>query len=158
MFGVCISVLFLLLVYFYMMYLREFIKVAKVYKSLRKLLEARDILVLKLLPDIKNPEISNKILNLINERQVKSKVSYDDGINADIALFHELKRLYEVIDKMDRDELQTEVFKHIINLEMQIKSVRKRYSEAVNEYNLSLTIHPKVLIKWLHMRPFELYK
>ncbi len=158
MFGSLLFVFFLLVILFYMVYLREYVEVTRVYKTLRKLLESRDLLILKILPDIKNKNMANKILNLINERRLKSKVSYDDGINADVALHSNLKNLYDEIDKMKKDEVQVEVFKHIVLLEKQIKVVRKRYSEAVTKYNLGLTVHPKVLVKLMHMRPLELYK
>ena len=85
-------------------------------------------------------------------------ITNDDGINADVALHSNLKSLYDEIDRMKKDEVQTEVFKHIVLLEKQLKVTRKRYSEAVNKYNLSLTVHPRVLIKIMHMRPLELYK
>lgn len=158
MFGILIFLFLLFCICFYIVYLREYVEVTRTYKSLRKLLESRDLLILKILPDVKNKKITKKILNLINERRIKSKVSYDDGIIADVALNSELKELYDEIDKMKKNEIQIEVFKHIVLLEKQLKLTRKRYSEAVTKYNLELTVHPKVLIKIMHMRPLELYK
>lgn len=138
-------------------YLKEYIEVTKVYKVLRKVLESRDLLVLKILPDIKNKKEAEKVLNLINERNKKSKISYDDAITADIALHNELKNLYEIINNQKKNELQEEIFKKIINFEKRIKTLRKEYTKAVEKYNMSLTIHPKVCIKILHMKPLEMY-
>ena len=143
--------------YIYGNYLKEYIEVTKVYKVLRKVLESRDLLVLKLLPDIKKKKISEKILNLITDRNEKSKISYDDAIIADIALHNELRILYEIIDKQDKNELQEEIFKKIIAMEKKVKLLRKEYSKAVEKYNMSLTVHPKVCIKMLHMKPLEMY-
>ncbi len=158
MFGILIFLFLIFSIYFYMVYLKEYVEVTRVYKTLRKLLESRDLLILKILPDMKNKKISQKILNLINERRIKSKISYDDGINADVTLNLELKNLYDEINKMKKNEIQDEIFKHIVLMEKQLKVTRKRYSEAVTKYNLGLTVHPKVLIKIMHMRPLELYK
>ena len=158
MFGIILFILLLFGFYFYNMYLREYFEVIKTYKTFRKLLETRDLLILKILSDVNNKKLSKKILNLINERRLKAKVSFDDGIIADSKLNSELKAFYEEINKMEKNEIQDEIFKHLIVLEKQLKSVRNRYSEAVNKYNFALTLHPKILIKILHFRPFQLYK
>lgn len=152
-----VALIILSFMYVKNIYLKEFIEVTVIYKSLRKLLDSRDVLLLKLLPDIKDKKQKEKILNLINERNKKSKISYDDAIYADVQLHNELKNLYTVIEKMKKNELQCEIFKKIIAFENQIKTVRKKYSNAVEKYNMSLTIHPKFCIKFLHMKPLEIY-
>ena len=139
-------------------YLREYIEVTKVYKALRKVLTHRDMLLLKILPDLKNKKQKEKIINLIDDRDKKYNISYDDAIIADVKLHNELRSIYEEIDKMNKNELQLEMFKKLMMLEKQIKEIRKKYSNAVEKYNLSLTIHPKVFIKFLHMRPLDTYK
>ncbi|MBQ9279465.1 MAG: LemA family protein [Clostridia bacterium] len=128
-----------------------------VYKSLRKVLESRDLLVLKLLPDIQDKKLSESVLRLINERNRKSKISYDDAIRADLELHRKLKILYEQINKMKKNEVQEELFRRIIDLEKRLKLLRTRYSATVRAYNMSLTIHPKIFVKILHMKPLDLY-
>ncbi|MBQ8299638.1 MAG: LemA family protein [Clostridia bacterium] len=152
-----IVIIALVFMYIRNVYLKEFIEVTVIYKSLCKLLNSRDLLLLKILPDIKNKKQTEKILTLIDERNKKSKISYDDAILADVELHNELKSLYSVIEKMKKNELQTEIFKKIISFENQIKNVRKKYSFAVEKYNMSLTIHPKFCIKFMHMKPLEIY-
>ena len=105
-----------------------------------------------------NKKQKEKIINLIDDRDKKYNISYDDAIIADIKLHNELRSVYEEIDKMNKNELQLEMFKKLMMLEKQIKEIRKKYSNAVEKYNLSLTIHPKVFIKFLHMRPLDTYK
>ena len=156
-----VSVVVLILIlgyYFANVYLREYIEVTKIYKALRKLLGHRDVMLLKILPDIKNKKQKEKIINLIDDRNKKYNISYDDAIIADVKLHNELKYIYSEIEKMKKNELQLEIFKKIMMLEKQIHDLRKKYSSAVEKYNLSLTIHPKFCIKFLHMRPLDIYK
>ena len=156
---ISIVVLILILGYYVVnVYLREYIEVTKVYKALRKVLTHRDMLLLKILPDLKNKKQKEKIINLIDDRDKKYNISYVDAIIADVKLHNELRSIYEEIDKMNKNELQLEMFKKLMMLEKQIKEIRKKYSNAVEKYNLSLTIHPKVFIKFLHMRPLDTYK
>ncbi len=152
-------VVFVALIFIYIrnVYLKEFIEVTIIYKSLCKLLNSRDLLLLKILPDIKKKKQKERILLLIDERNKKSKISYDDAIFADVELHNELKAFYNDVDKMKKNELQMEIFKKIISFENQIKNVRKKYSVAVEKYNMSLTIHPKFCVKFLHMKPLEIY-
>ena len=147
----------LIFIYIRNVYLKEFIEVTIIYKSLCKLLNSRDLLLLKILPDIKKKKQKERILLLIDERNKKSKISYDDAIFADVELHNELKAFYNDVDKMKKNELQMEIFKKIISFENQIKNVRKKYSVAVEKYNMSLTIHPKFCVKFLHMKPLEIY-
>lgn len=156
---ISVVVLVLILGYYVVnVYLKEYIEVTQVYKALRKVLSHRDMLLLKILPDLKNKKQKEKIMNLIDDRNKKYNISYDDAIVADVKLHNELKYVYEEIEKMKKNELQHEIFKKLMMLEKQIKELRKKYSAAVEKYNLSLTIHPKVFIKFLHMRPLDTYK
>ncbi len=141
----------------YAVYLKEYIDVTIVYKSLRKLLASRDVMLLKIIPNIEDKKYAERILNLINNRNEASKISYDDAIRADITLHNELKNLYDIINKMDKNELQLEIFKKVIEYEKRIKLVRVKYTEVVSKYNMGLTVHPKVCIKILHMKPLEVY-
>ena len=156
---VTIVILLLILAYYIInVYLKEYIEVTKIYKTLRKMLSYRDMLLLKILPDIKNKKQKENIMNLIDDRNKKSDISYDDSIIDDVNLNNELKKIYIELEKMQKNELQLEIFQKLMNMEKQIKGARNKYSSAVEKYNLSLTIHPKVFIKFLHMRPLDTYK
>ncbi len=156
---ITIIVLILILLYYVTnIYLKEYIEVTRIFKTLRKMLNYRDVTLLKILPDIKDKKKKEKVMNLIDERNKKYKISYDDAIVADVELNNELKNVYLEIDKMQKNDLQLEVFKRLMLLEKQINNVRKKYTNAVEKYNLSLTIHPKVCVKLLHMRPLDIYK
>lgn len=155
-----ISIVFLivfLFIFIFQYYFKEFIDVTVIYKSLRKVLESRDLLVLRILPDVKDKKISEEVLNLIQERKERNKVSYNEGIIADLKLHQSLKRLYEFINGMKKNEIQEELFKRIIHLEKRAKELRKKYSVAAEKYNLSLTLHPKLYIQLLHMKPLDIY-
>lgn len=155
--ALIVLALFIIGYVIYAVYLKEYIDVTIVYKSLRKLLASRDVMLLKIIPDIEDKKYAERILNLINDRNEASKASYDDAIRADIMLHNELKNLYDIINKMDKNELQLEIFKKVIDYEKRIKLARAKYTEVVSKYNMSLTVHPKVCIKILHMKPLEVY-
>lgn len=154
-----ILIIIVLLSYIYIrnVYLKDFIEMNSIYKSLCKLLDSRDLLILKILPDVKNEKIQEKVLNLINKRRECSKISYDSELEADVELNNDLKILYDKIDKMNKNELQLEIFKKIISLEKQIKSVRLKYNVVAEKYNMSLTVHPKFCVKFMKMKPIEIY-
>lgn len=155
-----ISIVFLIVffgIFIFRYYFKEFIDVTVIYKSMKKVLESRDLLILKILPDVKNQKLLEEVLTLIHERKEKSKISYNEGIKADVALHQELKTLYEEIQKMEKNELQEEIFKRIIELEKMAKELRKKYTVAAEKYNLSLTLHPKLYMKRLHMKPLDVY-
>ena len=59
----------------YNLFLKEFFRVKKVYKHLRKFLDTRDSLVLKLIPEIKDKELASKIVYLIDERKENFKTT-----------------------------------------------------------------------------------
>ena len=155
--ALIVLALFIIGYIIYAVYLKEYIDVTIVYKTLRKLLASRDVILLKNIPDIEDKKYAEKILNLINSRNEASKISYDDAIRADITLHNELKNLYDIINKMDKNELQLEIFKKVIDYEKRIKLARVKYTEVVTKYNMGLTVHPRVCIKLLHMRPLEVY-
>ncbi len=155
--ALVVLALFIIGYIIYTVYLKEYVDVTIVYKSLRKLLASRDVMLLKIIPDIEDKKYAERILNLINNRNEASKISYDDAIRADITLHNELKNLYDIINKMDKNELQLEIFKKVIEYEKRIKLARVKYTEVVSKYNMGLTVHPKVCIKILHMKPLEVY-
>lgn len=155
--ALIVLALFIIGYIIYAVYLKEYIDVTIVYKTLRKLLASRDVMLLKIIPDIEDKKYAEKILNLINSRNEASKISYDDAIRTDITLHNELKNLYDIINKMDKNELQLEIFKKVIDYEKRIKLARVKYTEVVSKYNMGLTIHPRVCIKLLHMKPLEVY-
>ena len=145
--ALIVLALFIIGYIIYAVYLKEYIDVTIVYKTLRKLLASRDVMLLKIIPDIEDKKYAEKILNLINSRNEASKISYDDAIRADITLHNELKNLYDIINKMDKNELQLEIFKKVIDYEKRIKLARVNYTEVVTKYNMGLTVHPRVCIK-----------
>lgn len=153
-----IGIIIVFLWYIRNVYLKEFIEVSTIFRSLRKILDSRDLLLLKIIPDIKNRKIKEKVITLISERNTNAKISFDEMIKSDAKLHNELKEVYKIVNEMKKDELQMEIFKRLITLEGQLKDVRKKYSYAVERYNMSLTIHKKFCVKFLKMRPLELYE
>lgn len=156
-----IKVIILLIIFFififYMLYLKEYLKVKKVYKHLRKVLDTRDTLVLKLIPEIKNKELSAKVIYLIDERKENFKTSYNNSILSDIKLNTELRKLYEYINTLNKNEVINNVFGKIINLEKELKNIRNKYNIAVENYNNNLIKHKYMCLRIIKMKPLDTY-
>ncbi len=157
-----IALVFLIIMFvafvLYQIYLKDYFNVIKSFKILRKALDTRDILLLKIIPDVNDKNLSAETLKLIEDRNEESKISYNDAIQSDIKLHNTLKKVYEEIDRIKKNQLQIEIFKRIISLEKSIKKLRQEYCNKVNLYNIGLTMHVNVLIKMLHLKPLDTYK
>lgn len=141
----------------YELYLKKYILVRNEFKLLLKTLDVRDLLILKLLPEIKNKNISNKIAYLINERVKNKKCGHLEQINLDIELNKEIKSFYEELNKNLTNEIVKTTFKKVIEIEKKLKNIRKSYNDAVNMYNDNLIKHKKICMKTLKMKPLDTY-
>ena len=156
-----IKIIILLIIFlifmFYMLFLKEYFKVKKVYKHLRKVLDTRDTLVLKLIPEIKNKEIAEKVIYLIDERKENFKTSYNNSILSDIKLNTEIRKLYEYINTLNKNEVINNIFGKILNLEKELKNIRNKYNVAVENYNNNFIKHKNVCLKIIRMKPLDTY-
>lgn len=156
-----IKVIILLIIFlifmFYMLYLKEYFKVKKVYKHLRKVLDVRDSLVLKLIPEIKNKKLSAKVIYLIDERKENFKTSYNNSILSDIKLNAELRKLYEYINTLNKNEVINNIFSKIINLEKELKNIRTKYNISVENYNNNLIKHKFMCLRVIKLKPLDTY-
>lgn len=151
-------VLLLVCIYlFYKMYLAKFLLVRKNFLTLKRFLSARDALISKLLPEIKKQINIERVVLLIEERRENFENNYNNAIQSDVKLNSELKNLYLGINKLKLNELTKQLFNTILKSEMELKKLRKEYSDAVEKYNENLVKHKFVCLKLIKMKPLDTY-
>ncbi len=155
---IVLLVIILIIYLVYILYLKPFFDVRRVIYALRDFLSTRDSLILKLIPEVKNKELKENIVGLINSRKEKFNLTYNDAIESDIRLNSELKRLYEEINKIKNNRMVTGIFENIIKIEKELKNIRTKYNEVATKYNDNLVKRKNVCIKLLKMRPLNTYK
>lgn len=155
---IVLLVIILIIYLVYILYLKPFFDVRRVIYTLRDFLSTRDSLILKLIPEVKNKELKENIVGLINSRKEKFNLTYNDAIESDIRLNSELKKLYEEINKIKNNRMVTGIFENIIKIEKELKSIRAKYNEVATKYNDNLVKRKNVCIKLLKMRPLNMYK
>lgn len=155
---IVLLVIILIIYLVYILYLKPFFDVRRVIYTLRDFLSTRDSLILKLIPEVKNKELKENVVGLINSRKEKFNLTYNDAIESDIRLNSELKRLYEEINKIKNNRMVTGIFENIIKIEKELKNIRTKYNEVATKYNDNLVKRKNVCIKLLKMRPLNTYK
>ena len=155
---IVLLVIILIIYLVYILYLKPFFDVRRVIYTLRDFLNTRDSLILKLIPEVKNKELKENIVGLINSRKEKFNLTYNDAIESDIRLNSELKKLYEEINKIKNNRMVTGIFENIIKIEKELKNIRAKYNEVATKYNDNLVKRKNVCIKLLKMRPLNTYK
>ena len=155
-FGLLILIIFAY--YVYGMYFKEYFEVKKVYNTLQKVLDTRDVLLLKLTSEKIDKKSIAKIVMLIDKRKETRNSGYTVRMNADVELSNELRNFYPVLSKVLDNDLSKDIFKRIIELEKQAKKIRISYNNAVDNYNNNLILHKKVCMRIIHMKPLDTYK
>ncbi len=155
--GICFVILVGCMYGIYQCYFRAYKRVKTCFETLIKVVETRDLLLLRILPDVQNKQIKGETVRLI-EQCMKCKDScYNDFIKADVELNKQLKETYSEINKL-KNSMDKELFKRVVTLEKNLKIIRREYNEAAEAYNQHLIAHKKICVKWLHWRPLDTYK
>ena len=144
--------------YIYGTYFKEYFEVKKVFNTLQKVLDTRDVLVLKLTGEKVEKKLIAKVVMLIDKRKEIKNSGYTVRMKADVELSNELKNFYLKLNKVVNNDLSKEVFRHIVELEKQAKKIRISYNNAVERYNNNLILHKNVCMKIIHMKPLDTYK
>ena len=139
-------------------YLKKYYQVRKVFKTLHHFLDVRDSLVVKLLPEVKGKKVAQDIIEGIDERKMNFSSSQNNAILSDIKLNTRLKKLYEEINHISKNEIINQLFANILSIEKDLKRIRKEYNLAVEEYNQSLVKHKVILLKVMKMKPLDTYQ
>lgn len=156
--GIILLLLAIFLYYAYGMYFKEYFEVKKVYSTLQKVLDTRDVLLLKLTSEKFDKRSLAKIIMLIDKRKETKNSGYTVRMNADVELSNELRSFYPKISQAINNDLSKEVFMKIMKLEKQAKKIRISYNNAVERYNNNLILHKKVCMKLIRMKPLDTYK
>ena len=156
--GLILLVLVIFLYYIYGMYFKEYFEVKKVYNTLQKVLDTRDVLLLKLGSEKIDKKSFAKIVMLIDERKKTKGAGYTVRMNADVSLSNELKSFYPKLSKVLNNDLSKEVFRRILELEKSAKKIRISFNNAVEGYNNNLILHKKVCMEIIRMKPLDIYK
>lgn len=142
---------------FYLLYFKEYKEVMGNFETLVKVLETRDLLLMRILPEVKNKKIQEETTRLVQQRMDCKNGGCNAFIKSDVELNKQLKKTYPEIDNI-KNTLVREEFKSIIVLEKKLKIIRRKYNEAVEKYNQNLIHHKKMCIKYLRMKPLDTYK
>lgn len=140
------------------MYFKEYFEVKKINNTLQKILDTRDLLLLKLTGERVNKKDIAKVLMLIDKRKDTKNAGYTFKMQADVELNKELKSFYEKLSKVLDNDVSKDTFKRVIELEKQAKKARISYNNAVERYNNNLILHKKVCMRIIHMKPLDTYK
>ena len=155
--GISIFLIFSLVCILYLLYLKEYKELVQNYKILIKVLDTRNLLLLRILPELKNKEKESEVTRLVDTLINSKNVGMNATIELDVTLNKYLKAIYEKISKM-KNPIVIEEFKRIIRLEKSLKSIRREFNNSAEEYNQNLIDHKVVCTKILKMRPVNSYK
>ena len=141
----------------YVLYFKDYFEVRKIFNVLEKTLDTRNLIVMKLVPEIKDNNQKVKLVNLI-EKRIKNKESgYTEKMKLDIELNEELKSFYEIVSKKVENPLVKATLNNAVELEKSLKKIRKEYNNAVEKYNMNLVMHKFMCMRVIHMKPLDTY-
>lgn len=157
-FSIILLLITIFCYYVYGMYFKEYFEVKKINNTLQKILDTRDVLLLKLTGEkVPKKEIA-KVLMLIDKRKDTKNAGYVFKMQADVDLNKELITFYKKLNQVLDNEVSKDTFRRIIELEKQAKKVRISYNNAVERYNNNLILHKKVCMQIIRMKPLDTYK
>lgn len=155
-------VLLLVVIFFiylgYMLYFKEYVDVCKIFNTLEKTLNTRDLLLTQIIGELKNKRIKGETLKLISKRIKSKKSGYNQKIRIDVELNKKLKETYKEINNLTNNPVVKESFLKIIALEKKLKLQREEYNKAVEKYNRNIIHHKTVCMLFIRMKPLDTYK
>lgn len=155
MWGILLIVI--LIVAFYFIYLKDYFEVKKIFKLLSKTLDTRDLLAMKLVPEIKNKNEKAEIIQLIELRMKNKNSGYTEQMKLDVKLNEKLKKVYFDLEKSADNILIKSVVTNILEIEHKLKKIREEYNTVVEKYNMNLVMNKFVCVKLIHMKPLDKY-
>lgn len=155
MWYILISIILIMVVYF--LYFKDYVEVKKVFKILTKTLDTRDLLIMKLVPEIKNKKEKAEIIRLVDDRMKSKKMSYTEQIKLDVELNDKLKNMYFNLEQEKDNPVIKATLTRAFELEKTLKKVRNEYNVAVEKYNMNLIMHKFVCMRVIRMKPLDIY-
>ncbi len=151
---ICIVFIFFIV---YQLLFKEYSLVRGTFETLVKVIETRDLILMRLLPEIKNKKIKDDMTALIGERIEAKQLGNDKILEMDVKINKKLDRIYSELNK-SKNPIVIEELKKAVNFEKKLKTIRREYNKAVEIYNNKLIKHPKLMMKFLKMRPLNTYQ
>jgi len=130
--GIIILIVIAIVYLGYLLYFKEYKEVMANFQTLVKVLETRDLLLMRILPDVKDKKIKEDTARLVEQRMLYKNGGCNNLIKSDVELNKQLKITYKEIDKL-KNALIREEFKRIISLEKKLKVIRREYNKAVEK-------------------------
>lgn len=155
MWYILISIILIMVVYF--LYFKDYVEVKKVFKIITKTLDTRDLLIMKLVPEIKNKKEKAEIIRLVDDRMKSKKMSYTEQIKLDVELNDKLKNMYFNLEQEKDNPVIKATLARAFELEKTLKKVRNEYNVAVEKYNMNLIMHKFVCMRVIRMKPLDIY-
>lgn len=157
--SILVTLLIIFLIYLgYMLYFKEYVDVCRVFNVLEKTLDTRDLLLMKILGEIKNKRIKVSTIELISKRIKARKSGFNEKIRIDVELNQQLKETYKELNNLIKNPLVKEGFLKIVTLEKKLRIQREEYSTMVDLYNRNIIHHKKVCMRLIRMKPLDTYK
>jgi len=157
MIGLLLFIIMIGTILIYLLYFKEYKEVMANFETLVKVLETRDLLLMRILPEVKDKKIKEETVRLVEQRMQCKTSGCNALIKSDVELNKQLTRTYCELEKI-KNALVREEFKRIVSLEKNLKVIRREYNQAVEKYNQNLIHHKKMCIKYLRMKPLDTYK
>lgn len=155
--GIIIFLVIVGVILIYLLYFKEYKDVMANFETLVKVLEIRDLLLMRILPEVKDKKIKEETARLVEQRMQCKNGGCNALIKSDVELNKQLRVTYKELEKI-KNALVREEFKRIVSLEKKLKVIRREYNQAVDQYNKNLIHHKKMCIKYLRMKPLDTYK
>ena len=121
-----------------------------------KVLETRNLILMRILPEIKDKKAKKEITSYVEQMINYKRTNNDKVLELDVSINKKLDKIYSELNK-SKNPVVLEELKRVINFEKKLKIIRREYNKAVDEYNSKLIKHPKLMAKYLKMRPYNTY-
>lgn len=155
MWYILLAIILIMIVYF--LYFKDYVEVKKIFRILIKTLDTRDLLIMKLVPEVKNKKERAEIIKLVDSRMKSKKMSYTEQIKLDVELNDKLKGVYLDLEKEKDNPVIKATLTNAFELEKTLKKVRDEYNMAVEKYNMNLIMHKFVCMRIIRMKPLDIY-
>ena len=150
-----LSVLIIFAIIYFSLF-REYSQMMHSYEMLVKVLETRNLILMRILPEIKDKKTKKEITSYIDGMIQNKRANNDKVLELDVCINKKLDKVYSELNT-SKNPVVKEELKKAVNFEKKLKIIRREYNNSVEKYNNKLIKHPKLMAKCLKMRPYNTY-
>ncbi len=154
--GIVLFCFFVIILLIYFLIFKEYSTMLRSYEMLVKVLETRNLILMRILPEIKDKKVKKEITSYVEQMINYKRTNNDKVLELDVSINKKLDKIYSELNK-SKNPVVLEELKRVVNFEKKLKIIRREYNKAVDEYNSKLIKHPKLMAKFLKMRPYNTY-